>query len=412
MNFLRICRYLYSKRLFGEIILLLQLIFMIELSFVVLNPIDSFIQKKMKLETVYTAEFDNLLHFSKNNLFYAQEMLGNGTSAESIYNILSEKDDIKQIIRFGFDNGLYEYTNQTSSKSHTSNANLVVYSDEMMEKIKLKIQDGKMEQYSNENGYFPILVSCSLASEIPIGTETEIEFSSNKTKIKCKVVGILKADCAIPVVMNYGYLPELENLAVFCNNSSSSKYIIFYSGVDDLLYDVMEANFLIEPVDGVSGDKLADSLQEQLSNYGTFSVIDNMISKAFVRLMEDNSWYVLVFLVLTLISVFGYGGYLYLMIRQNTEEFAIFYILGITRKKMTGIIFFSGAALLVLAFGIATLIYPWFITEILKTEQSGAGFFSYGFSFSLFLLILCLSIFSGFGKIKKQTEVGILNGGE
>ena len=35
MNFLRICRYLYTKKLFGEIVLFIQLICMLEMSFVV-----------------------------------------------------------------------------------------------------------------------------------------------------------------------------------------------------------------------------------------------------------------------------------------------------------------------------------------------------------------------------------------
>ena len=34
MNFLRICRYLYTKKLFGEIVLFIQLICMLEMSFV------------------------------------------------------------------------------------------------------------------------------------------------------------------------------------------------------------------------------------------------------------------------------------------------------------------------------------------------------------------------------------------
>ena len=48
MNFLRICRYLYTKKLFGEIVLFIQLICMLEMSFVVLKPVDSYLMEKNK----------------------------------------------------------------------------------------------------------------------------------------------------------------------------------------------------------------------------------------------------------------------------------------------------------------------------------------------------------------------------
>ena len=76
-------------------------------------------------------------------------------------------------------------------------------------------------------------------------------------------------------------------------------------------------------------------------------------------MLEENAWYVLAFALLTLIAVFGYGGYLYLMIAQKKNEFAVFYILGMTRKKMIAVIFSSGAILLAVSFGIAVLSYPW-----------------------------------------------------
>lgn len=49
MNYLRICRYLYAKRFWNEIILLVQLVFMLIFAFTVLNPIDEFLQKKQKI---------------------------------------------------------------------------------------------------------------------------------------------------------------------------------------------------------------------------------------------------------------------------------------------------------------------------------------------------------------------------
>ena len=66
MNYLRICRYLYAKRFWNEIILLVQLVFMLIFAFTVLNPIDEFLQKKQKIVNSYDIDFDEALHLYMN----------------------------------------------------------------------------------------------------------------------------------------------------------------------------------------------------------------------------------------------------------------------------------------------------------------------------------------------------------
>ena len=70
MNFLRICRYLYTKKLLGEIVLFIQLMCMLEMSFVVLKPVDSYLMEKKTLKAAYVSDLDSMVHFSKNNLIY------------------------------------------------------------------------------------------------------------------------------------------------------------------------------------------------------------------------------------------------------------------------------------------------------------------------------------------------------
>ena len=110
MNFLRICRYLYTKKLFGEIVLFIQLICMLEMSFVVLKPVDSYLMEKKQVKAAYTLDFDSMVHFSKNNSIYAQEMAGNGTAAKEIYELLRESDGVKKVDRCAFENGTYMQT--------------------------------------------------------------------------------------------------------------------------------------------------------------------------------------------------------------------------------------------------------------------------------------------------------------
>lgn len=410
MNFLRLCRYLYTKRLANEIILLIQLVCMIELSFVVLNPVDSFLADRANVTQAYTIDFNEVIHFSENNAMMSADIRGQEMPIDIIYQRIKETDGVKNILCFGFCNGLYTYRNPEVEENEQSNANLIVYSEEMMDAISLQLKEGEKKQATD--GRMPILVSESLENELPVGTVTEIEIYKNQKKLVCEVMGVLDHDSAIPVVMNYADVPELGHLAVFPEEYPQDGFIVFYSGTDAIMEEVMGANFLIEHDDSVSTHELVDTLQARLQNYGTVSTLQTIVSRSFYRVIEQYAWYMMAFLLLTVIAVFGYGGYMYLMIRQKRQEFAVFYILGMTRRRMSGVLFFSGALLLVAAFGIATALYPWFARTVLKLQTKHAGIFSYGFSAVLLLLILVVSIVSGFRQSRRQAEIEVLRSGD
>ncbi len=408
MNFLRICRYLYTKKLFGEIVLFIQLMCMLEMSFVVLKPVDSYLMEKKQLKAAYVSDLDSMVHFSKNNLIYEQEMKGNGAAAQEIYKLLLEADGVEKVDRCAFENGTYI---ETDGKK--SNANLVMYSSEMLDIVRLNIESEIQENVSA--GCIPILVSSSMAEELPVGTRTEISLAFDDTiKISCEVAGILQRDSAVPVVFSYGDTMELGNMAILPEALSEYKFVVFAKDMDELFDQLTNVNFLIEPKEHISGEDLATSLQSKMRNYGTLNTYRTIAAGAFKNMLEENAWYVLTFALLTLIAVFGYGGYLYLMIAQKKNEFAVFYILGMTRKKMIAVIFSSGAILLAVSFGIAALLYPWFTEVVLKIQESYGytGIFSYGFSAGVLLFILLLSIWMGFRRTGKQAEIELLKGGD
>ena len=287
---------------------------------------------------------------------------------------------MKKVDRCAFENGTYM---QTDGK--LGSANLVLYSSEMLDVIQLNTESAVLKNVSE--GYVPILVIDSMAEDLPVGTKTEINLAFDDTiKIPCEVVGILQEDSAVPVVFSYGDIMELGDMAVPSKDLSEYRFIVFGKAMDELFARLTNVNFLIEPEKHVSGENLATSLQSKM----------------------------LAFALLTLIAVFGYGGYLCLMIAQKKNEFAVFYILGMTRKKMIAVIFSSGAILLAVSFGIAALLYPWFTKTILKIQESYGyiGIFSYGFSASVLLFILLLSVWMGFRRTGKQAEIELLKGGD
>ena len=118
----------------------------------------------------------------------------------------------------------------------------------------------------------------------------------------------------------------------------------------------MGANFLIEHDDSVSTHELVDTLQARLQNYGTVSTLQTIVSRSFSRVIEQYAWYMMAFLLLTVIAVFA--------------------------------------------------------RTVLKLQTKHAGIFSYGFSAVLLLLILVVSIVFGFRQSRRQAEIEVLRSGD
>ena len=128
---------------------------MIELSFVVLNPVDSFLADRANVTQAYTIDFNEVIHFSENNAMMSADIRGQEMPIDIIYQRIKETDGVKNILCFGFCNGLYTYRNPEVEENEQSNANLIVYSEEMMDAISLQLKEGEKKQATD--GRMPIL---------------------------------------------------------------------------------------------------------------------------------------------------------------------------------------------------------------------------------------------------------------
>ena len=178
----------------------------------------------------------------------------------------------------------------------------------------------------------------------------------------------------------------------------------------DALFD-LGAKFLILPENGCDRQTLKERLEKNIGDYGYIKEADEILKNSYIHMLENNAKYVVAFVMITAIAVFGYGGYLYLMIIQHQKEFGVFYILGMSRKKMISVIFISGMLLLLTAFIIASLSMHAFMEKILGIYNYETGIFSYVFCAVIMGVILLTSVFVGFGQSKKLAEVTIYNGG-
>ena len=137
-----------------------------------------------------------------------------------------------------------------------------------------------------------------------------------------------------------------------------------------------------------------------------------ILKNSFMNMLRENAKYIIAFVMIAAIAVFGYGGYMYLMIVQHQKEFGIFYILGMSRKKMISVIFFSGLLLLVIAFLITFFSINVVMEKVFGLYNYQTGIFSYIFCAVIMGLILLTSVFVGFGQSKKLAEIAVYNGNE
>jgi hypothetical protein len=383
---------------------------MIEISFAVLSPVDVFLKEKMDLKSAYEIDFGDTLHFSPSNAVLEQLMYGDDSACIDIYNKLSGVDGIAEVLRFGLDSAVYENF-VSEDETYYTTANLLVYSNELQEKVNFKLISGELE--TGESEYATVLVDEKVALELPVGTVKELELGEGK-KMLCKVTGILDSDSAIPVIMNYGSNPSMGVLGIFPYDEdvADSKFIVLYGDTDSIIDEEMGASFIICPEKQTDIAWLSERLQNSVGIYGTVQTTDKIISYALKNILTENAWYMFMFVLLTLIAVFGYGGYLFLMIRQRQTEFGLFYILGTTRIKMIKTIFLSGLCVLTAAFVIASIAKMWFLNNVLGIGVLKGGFFSLVFCALLLLMVLMFSVLAGFKQYIKNEEAEIFKGGD
>ena len=413
MNYLRICRYLYAKRFWNEIILLVQLVFMLIFAFTVLNPIDEFLQKKQKIVNSYDIDFDEALHFNMGNFVYEYQWqhYGENSLTDDIYEKIIETEGVGLVFQSGTATINYN-TNKTDDAGSAvySNALSFLYNDEMAHNVNFKLKSGKISY--DVDGGIPILVSEILERELPVGTQTEV-FDMDGKAVKCVVTGVLKKNEALPLINSYGSSESLGTLGVIPENSGCNRYMVMYDLKKDMDFEVdLGAKFIVLPESGYDRQKLKEGLEENVGNYGYVEETDLILKNSFMNMLRENAKYIIAFVMIAAIAVFGYGGYMYLMIVQHQKEFGIFYILGMSRKKMISVIFFSGLLLLVIAFLITFFSINVVMEKVFGLYNYQTGIFSYIFCAVIMGLILLTSVFVGFGQSKKLAEIAVYNGNE
>lgn len=409
MNLLRLSGYLYSKRLLHEFILLIQLVLMTVFAFSVLNPIDTFQMQVAMLREVYQMDFENTIHFAAGNAIIQSEWKGDYSNQNVVYERIVSIPQVHSVIR-SYGGGASYYTDVDQNIPVRKSANFIVFSEEMTEKIELQLSEGDI--VAGSDSYLRIVVSASLAKELPLGTEKEIIMEQNGKAITCIVSGVLDENGCIPIVSTYGSSPTLDVFAAFPGILQGADFIIACYDENCIGDIIWGSNYLITIEQGANVSDIQTELESAVGMHGTLETVSSVIQQAFHDMLQSNRWNIFATALLALIALFGYGGYLFLMLRQRQREFAVFYLLGMTRKRMASVLFITGGIILTLSMWIGSCIVPWYMQSVLHMKQSHPGPTSYLFCAGILLAILLGSVIVGFKHSFNEAAVTLYHGGD
>lgn len=424
MNFLRISRFFYSKRYIHEVILIIQLVLMFSFSLIVLGPIDNFIQYSQALKSVYSSiDYSRTLFFNPNNITYDNEGRINSTISDEVGEIVNDALDISGLsdpIRMAYCSA---YVNvETSDQQSLSNTiqpvsnivNVLVYSDELMSAIDNLGAYENFEEEINDGEIVPILISQSLGDFIPLGTKVDVSIIENDNIVPCIVSGILSEDAILPATHGFGSAPYLSNLGTKLSDVPNASFIVVRYSSKYFSEVSWESSFLVSVEETRNEKNVTDTitkLNSKVGTWGSFSTLQDFEEQAFYNVLRDNRVYMVEFILLSLITFFGYGGHIFILATQRQREFSVFYILGMPRRKMLTMNCIIGCVNLVVSYLIALVCYPCFQNLMMGSGATTIGVVSIVYCL-LLILIIVISSLVAFHRLENATTISLFRGGD
>lgn len=413
MNLIYLSHYLYSKRKAQECVLLIQLVCMIIFALVVLGPIDTFFQKYYSLEKMYRYDLSSFCHISAGNAALHNNRV-ELTADNKLYDILLTLDGVETVFRFSLQQAGYETTPKNQGDHQHENesnkiANLLVYSGDMAEYVYWGVDEGEFLCFYDET-LLPVIVSQSLIDHFPIGSKVNLHVG--ESAVSCIVTGVLSQYTSVPTINNYGSAPSIDVLVTHLPNMKNYDFIVACYNENLLSTIRWEPNYLIKLQNKEHLNNIIQTLEKAVGIYGTVKPVPELINESFNALLKEKRWDIFAFALLTIIALYGFGGYTFLMIRRKKEEFAIFRILGMRQIHVAAMVFIAEVRFLIIASIVAYLIFPWFSQKVLIEPYAKPGATSFLFCGSLLICILVISIRTGFQQSRKATDVVLYNGGD
>ena len=396
---------LYAARIWKEVFLMMQifsLIIFFEASF---YPFKKCIRLSRDMEACFKFDTDRILHFDP---YAGIEETG---EVERQYQNTAFENVVKKCEKYVEKIGMIsELRADIIQDAETSQiANLIVYSKDLYEITDLKLKEGEfVDKNKNGDEIVPVVVAGKLAKEHSIGDHVLMDVSLNgekECKIETVITGILNEEKPIITIHYGGTTRQLDTIGFYPEDMEGYSFVL---AVENEKFSQIKWNYpmLFQVKEKLSVKEAIEEMTKILSEYGTVNKYKTLRQQSWYWTSMEHQWEILLCILFIPVLMFGFGGYLFIHLIQTRERMAIFYLMGISRKKI--FVLYSAATELVIAIPVLAAMYT--TNPIIKNIYSinnqakfSVGTFLFFFVFSMVAFAVNASMF-----MKKSSNAVIL----
>ena len=337
-NHMKIIRTLYSPHFVTEILLGLELILVVLLLALFTNPLSYFRQQMRLVDSCW--KDGNYIYFSLSGVSYDEACKGGSSDSLDPEEVKRTYPEIEAFYQGAMDNGNVPFEEDDALLNENGNKRGIIlahYNAAMMEKASGLVE---IREDIDPKDTYSLLVTPQFAEIFPPGTV--LRFVSRwldqnsgemkETETPCTVCGIIKKE-QVPVTDSAAGIEKAEALTVNTREMFDSR------GFFGIVYGEEEiplTNAMIKLADGANAEKLAAELNKRYANYGQFLTYAEM--KAFSE--ENKVWVnknlLLQGMLLSLVFVSHFVGYLFVSTRNKERTNALLSIGGMTPAGLAG----------------------------------------------------------------------------
>lgn len=413
MNTFRLFQYFVPKKFLKELLLILQVALMALYAMAVMSPLDTYYKQWLDIHRPYKENYSQMLFFNPSNECSSYNDLINQVARE--INKFAEISSIIYTVRDEayFQSGkmvVDEHTND--EEDEYLGANLFLYSNNMFHEIFNAVCVNEFMMQAMSKDTVPILISPSLEGIMQIGTDIELFFAQENRYYTCTIVGILERETYLTATQKFGSFPSFSNIGFSIRSYPEAYFIVAQHDYYKFSNTTGDASFIVHLDSEVDELKWIDSVNSMIGALGRVYSFSEIEALAFTNVLSMNSMYLFEFILLTLVSIFGYGGYLYISVYKEQKKFSVFHILGLSRRRLMLIQCIKGVLSMIISLLIAVLIFPWFQNIVLVEKYTGIGSLSVLYCSVLLAFILMASLLAAFQLTNSATTISIYQKGD
>ena len=409
----KLIRMIWSNNLARELVLFVELTFMVIIIIACLIPINNTLVLSDGIirtlpingDLVYCSEFTGI-----NNSIDVDEIKRNFTAlyGEEPKIYMSESNSIS-------------ISNEADTQPETEYGYLILISEELFNDMKIKLSDGVFKKTDPDSDTLSVIISTGFDAKYSVGNtftctnEGMLNLIDGQNlkrdlfKIKCEITGILDKSSTLIDIQKYGADIKNANLNFIGLNMSTYENLKFVIAVESNILPIVRksaAAFAFDNKHSSLSTDLINFNNENTGNYG-FSEYNTLKTNSFHQTLKGLNWRIPVMFLLALVLFFNYIGYLIINVKQKNRTVAIMNLCGISFGKSLFINVASTLLAVIPSLIIGLWVAPGVVSIFTNDEFYGYNSLIYIVVIAIFVLSTFLGIAAAHIRRKNSTIINL-----